>query len=109
MAPIAALCSLATVLSAAIAFNRSPASSIWVSRLENIPDTWLRPGRSERSCTDTGTMATSGASGSSPRSSMNCRSTPDTSAITTSLTFTPKWFLTVLMSVKSSWAKATFR
>ena len=74
-----------------------------------MPETWLRPGRSERSCTETGTMATRLASGNSPRSSMNCRSTPDTSAITTSLTFTSKWFLTVLMSSKSSWAKPMFR
>ena len=73
-----------------------------VSSLENIPDTWLRPGRLERSCTDTGTIATSELSGSSPRPLRNVRSTPDTSAITTSLTLTPKWFLTVLMSSRSS-------
>ena len=41
-----------------------------------MPDTWLRPGRSDLSCTDTGTIATSELSGSSPRSSRNCRSTP---------------------------------
>ena len=80
-----------------------------VSRLENMPDTWLRPGRSDLSCTDTGTIATSVLSGSSSRSSRNRRSTPATSAITTSLTLTPKWFLTVLMSSRSSWAKAMLR
>ena len=42
-----------------------------------MPDTWLRPGRSDLSCTDTGTIATSEFSGSSPRSSRNVRSTPD--------------------------------
>ena len=41
-----------------------------------MPDTWLRPGRSDRSCTDTGTMATSEESGSSPQSIRNWRSTP---------------------------------
>ena len=77
---------------------------MWVSRLENMPDTWLRPGRSDLSCTETGTIATSVESGSSPRSSRNFRSVLDTSAITTSLTLTPKWFFTFLMSSRSSWA-----
>jgi hypothetical protein len=80
-----------------------------VSRLENMPETWLRPGRSDLSCTDTGTIATNVLSGSSSRSSRNRRSTPATNAITTSLTLTPKWFLTVLMSSRSSWANATLR
>ena len=48
-------------------------------------------------------------SGSSSRSSRNLRSTPATNAITTSLTLTPKWFLTVLTSSRSSWANATLR
>ena len=109
VAPMAELCSLATVLPSAIAISRWPTSSISVCRLENIPETWLRPGRSERSWTDTGTMATSVDSGSSPRSIRNLRSTPDTSAITTSLTFTPKWSLTVLTSSRSSWLNATLR
>jgi hypothetical protein len=39
----------------------------------------------------------------------NLRSTPDTRAITTSLTLTPKWFFTVLMSSRSSWANAMLR
>ena len=38
-----------------------------------------------------------------------CRSTPATNAITTSLTLTPKWLLTVLMSSRSSWANAMLR
>ncbi len=90
-------------------FNRSAGVSIWVSRLENMPDTWLRPGRSDLSCTETGTIATSVESGSSPRSSRNLRSTPETSAITTSLTLTPKWFFTVLMCSRSSCAYAMLR
>jgi hypothetical protein len=64
---------------------------------------WLRPGRSELSYIATGTLATSGVSGSSPRSSRNCRNTPAHNAITTSLTIMPKRFLIVLMSRRSSW------
>ena len=48
-------------------------------------------------------------SGSSPRSARNFRSTPDTSAITTSLTLTPKWSFTFLMSSRSSCANAMLR
>lgn len=39
VAPIAELCCLATEFASAIAFSRSPGESMWVSRLENIPDT----------------------------------------------------------------------
>ena len=42
-----------------MALIRSAGSAMWVCRLENIPETWLRPGRSDLSCTDTGTIATS--------------------------------------------------
>jgi hypothetical protein len=90
VAPIAELCSLATEFASAMDLSRSAGSAIWVSNRENIPETWLRPGRLDRPCTETGTIATNDESGSSPRSSKNCRSTPDTSAITTSLTLTPK-------------------
>src|SRR6476469_2695466 len=76
---------------------------------EHARHTWLRPGRSDFSCTDTGTIATSELSGSSPRSARNLRSTPDTKAITTSFTLTPKWSFTVLMSSRSSWANAMLR
>ena len=109
VALIAELCCLATEFASAMALSRSAGSAMWVSSLENMPETWLRPGRSDLPCTDTGTIATSEESGSSPRSSRKWRSTPDTSAITTSLTLTSKWFLTFLMSSRSSWAKATLR
>ena len=106
---MAELCCLATEFASAMAFSRSAGSSMLVSSLENMPETWLRPGRSDLSCTDTGTIATSVLSGSSSRSSRKRRKTPATNAITTSLTLTPKWFLTVLMSSRSSWANATLR
>src|SRR5246500_3346279 len=96
VAAIAELCSLATEFASAMDSSRSAESGIWLSNRENIPETWLRPGRSDRPCADTGTIATNDESGSSPRSSKNCRNTPDTSAITTSLTLTSKWLLTVL-------------
>ncbi len=37
-----------------------------VSSRQNIPNSWLWPGRWDLSCTDTGTIATSDFSGSSP-------------------------------------------
>ena len=74
-----------------------------------MPDTLLRPGRSDLPCTDTGTMATSDESGSTSLSVRYCRSAPATRAITTSLSLTPKWFLTALTSSRSNWANATLR
>ena len=109
VAPIAELCSLAMVFAAASALSRSTGSAICVCSLANMPETWFRAGRSEGSCTDTGTNATREDFGNSPRSSRNWRTTPPTRAITTSLTLTPKWFLTFLTSSRSSRAKATLR
>ena len=101
--PIAAVWSFAAVFPAAILRIRSAGSPIWVSIRQNIHVVWLRPGRSDFSCTDTGTVATSGLSGSSPRSSRNCRNTPAHNATTTSLTVTPNRSLTLLTSRISSW------
>ena len=57
---------LAAASARAIARSRSAGSPMCVSRLQNIPDNWLWPGRSDLSCTDTGTIATSDLAGSSP-------------------------------------------
>ena len=57
---------LAAASARAIARSRSAGSPMCVSRLQNIPDNWLWPGRSDFSCTDTGTIATSDRAGSSP-------------------------------------------
>src|ERR1700752_3301032 len=84
--PIAAVWSFAAVFPAAMVRIRSAGSLIWLSNRQNIHVVWLRPGRLDLSCTEPGTVATSGLSASPPRSSRNRRKTPAHSATTTSLT-----------------------
>src|ERR1700722_952826 len=102
VAAIAELCSLAVEFALAMALSRSAGSAMCVSSRENMPDTWFRPGRSDFSRTETGTIATKGSSGRSPRSRRYCRRTPAHSAITTSLSLTSNRFFTVLISSRSS-------
>src|SRR3954453_19798097 len=92
-----------------MAHNRSAQSSMSVWRLTNIPETWLRPGLSQLSCTDMGTTATSGLAGSSSRSLKYSRSAPAHSAKTTSLTLTPNRLFTFTTSSKLNCANAILR
>jgi hypothetical protein len=94
--------SFAAAFPAAMARMRSAGSPIWVSTPQNIHVVWLRPGRPDLLWTDTGTVATRGLSGSSPRSSRKRRKTPAHKATTTSLTVTPNRSLTLLTSRMSS-------
>ena len=59
--------------------------------------------------TDTGTMATSGSSGSASRSSSHSRTAPAHSATTTSLTVMPTAFLSCLTVSRESWPNAKRR
>ncbi|CFR76415.1 Uncharacterised protein [Mycobacterium tuberculosis] len=84
-------------------------SLIWLGTRQNIQVAWLRPGRSDLSCTETGTVATNGASGSTPCSSRKRRSAPAHNATTTSLMVTPNRSLTRLTSRMSSCVYAMLR
>ena len=81
-----------------------------MARLTSIDETRLPIAPFSSSArTDTGTMATSGASSSSPRSSNQRRSAPAHSASTTSFTFTSWWALMALTAGSDSDVAANTR
>ena len=86
--PIAAVWSFAAVFPAAMVRMRSAGSLIWLWQPAEHPRGVVVPGRSDLPCTDTGTVATRGLSGKSPRSSRKRRNTPAHKVMTTSLTVT---------------------
>ncbi|SKY76504.1 Uncharacterised protein [Mycobacteroides abscessus subsp. abscessus] len=110
---MSAWCAFAFRESSAARSIRSTGSATSEANCVNIPDTLLVPCTikplSSAPWTDTGTIATSGLSGSSLCANRYSRSAPPVIANTTSFTLTPKRFLTRLMSASESWVSAIER
>ena len=105
----AARISLAALVVAWIVRRRSAGSSMSVAMAANIIDTWVPMCWSWSALIETGTCATRGASGISPRSVRYERSAPDTVAGTTSLSLTPNASFTALTSASDVDADADER
>lgn len=102
---------LATSMSRRTSSYRSAGSGTCVASGAVMIETWL-PGTAAapaRRRSDTGTAATSGVSGRSPRLSSHCRSAVAHSAITTSLTLPPSARRISLISSSGSSPHATER